>query len=110
MKHIADIDCSAFDMPQDRPALSSLLANYPDAPVSPRELTQPQPSPIELTLSFRLISPKLSALDRNRYQLPAPTSENPTEDEWKAASVNARVQVEHLGVRSVQSTASTHTV
>ncbi|KAL7409608.1 Pre-mRNA-splicing factor SPF27 [Mrakia frigida] len=58
---------------EDSPGLSSLLANYPDQP--------------------------LSALDRNRYQLPAPTSENPTEEEWKAASLNARAQVEHLGVR-----------
>lgn len=55
----------------------------------------------EFTLSslLLLLAYQLSALDRNRYQLPAPTSENPTEEEWKAASLNARAQVEHLGVR-----------
>ncbi|CED85123.1 Spliceosome-associated coiled-coil protein [Phaffia rhodozyma] len=63
------------DLFSNSPALTALLQDYPTKP--------------------------LSAIDTSRYQLPMPSSDEATEEEWKAASDNARAQLEHLNIRQI---------
>jgi Breast carcinoma amplified sequence 2 (BCAS2) len=42
---------------------------------------------------------RLSAIDTKRFQLPPPSSTEPTVQDWEAALKNARAQLEHQRLR-----------
>ncbi|KAI5124447.1 hypothetical protein M0805_008331 [Coniferiporia weirii] len=75
---------------------------------NPQTLHPKVPPPIELFTNNPLLQAELqrveshqplTPLDNLRYQLPAPTSSSPTDEDWQVALKNAKAQLEHQRIR-----------